>query len=453
MDIILKIVGIFLSLGMLGVAYMVRRFSGSWQAPASLYAVAWFLFTFIPLIALPGVPVNPLAVGYILLTCVAFALPVLGTAWREIPFASEPLGESEFDRPFLRYVFYLFAGLTIVSLVLSTLAQGVSLSSLMSNFFQVSNSLIADRYNQSTTTTIFSQVSNVASYVTVGLAGLVYPGYRSGWARLRILTIAMAPSLIVMTVFGAKGMIFLCIAMFYAGTLVRRSRDGDYRLMDRGTVTKAMIAAAILLPFVAISFIARGLYEAGGAGAMADGLYRYFVSYSCAHLYAFSDWFSWYVGMDAAQIYAKDGPTGGFYTFMSLFQLAGSDKQVPPGVYDEYFQYSWYLQTNIYTMFRGLILDYTLIGSLVFSSVLGFVSNQCYVAMVRSKTATWSIAFYLVFAGFIYTSFIISLLIWNSMYPVFVILGAVLLKNRDGAAAERRRQTSANLVTRMQAAA
>jgi hypothetical protein len=73
--------------------------------------------------------------------------------------------------------------------------------------------------------------------------------------------------------------------------------------------------------------------------------------------------------------------------------------------------------------------------------------------MVRSKTATWSIAFYLVFAGFIYTSFIISLLIWNSMYPVFVILGAILLKNRDGAASERQRLTSATPVHRTPAAA
>lgn len=433
MDAVLKIVSLLLSCGMLYVAYIVRRIAGSWLLPACLYSVAWFLFTFIPLVVLPGVPANPLAVGYILLTCLAFSLPVLGVEWNALQPVANPEASSVFDRRFLRQVFYAFAALTFVALLISTAAQGISLSSLTSNFFETSNSLIADRYNQSTIDTIFNQISNVASYVTVCLAGLIFPGYQSQWGRLRILLVAMAPSLIVMTVFGAKGMIFLCIAMFYAGTLVRRLRNGDGRLIDGVTAKRALIGILLLLPFITVSFLARGLYEGGAPGTVADGLFRYSVSYSSAHLYAFSDWFSWYVGMHSNQIYMAEPPTGGFYTFMSVFRALGSDREVPPGVYQEYYQYSWYVQTNIYTVFRGLITDFTLIGSLVFTIVTGLICNNIYVAMAKRNNATWSVSFYLTFSAFVYTSFIISLLIWNSIYPVFFIVAVVLKVNNESA--------------------
>lgn len=444
MDAILKIVSIALSCGMLYMAYIVRRVSGSWLLPSSIYCITWFLFTFIPLIVLPLVPSNPLAVGYILLTCICFSLPVLGVKWEKIPVVAGQEESKIFDRRFIRQIFYVFAAITFISLVISAVSQGLSLSSLTSNFFQASNSLIADRYNQSAVETIFSQISNVASYVAVSLGGLIFPGYTTKWGKVKIIAVAMTPSLIVMTVFGAKGMIFLCIAMFYAGTLVRRLRNGDYRLADAQTLAKSLGVVLLLLPFVTISFIARGLYEGGGQAGVFDGLFRYFISYSSAHLYAFSDWFSWYIGMHSDQIYALEAPTGGFYTFMSIFQALGSQKTVPPGVYEEYFQYSWYIQTNIYTIFRGLIVDYTLTGSLVVSIFLGFICNSIYVSMIKGRNASWSIAFYIAFAGFIYTSFIISLLIWNSMYPVFFIVAVVLMTNNEGAALEKRRQAEAD---------
>lgn len=438
MDVVLKIVCLFLSIGMLLTAYAAKRASGSWLLPACIYSIAWFLFTVIPIVFLPQVPLSPLAVGYILVTCIAFSIPAAVTKWDSVVPFIESSDSSLFDRPFLRISFYTFAALTFVSLVVSSVAQGISLSALTSNFFEVSNSLIADRYNQTTASSIFTQVSNVSSYVTVCLAGLVFPGYTTWVSKLRTLVIAMTPSLLVMAIFGAKGMIFLCIAMFYAGTLVRRLRIGDHRLVDKGTFAKAGIASLVILPFLTISFLARGLYEGGGQIGVADGLLRYFASYSSAHLYAFSDWFSWNIGLGSAQFYAAENATGGFYTFMSIFQFFGDDRVVPPGVYVEYFQYDWYLQTNIYTIFRGLIVDYTIIGSIFVMMAIGALSNAIFVSMLRNPYASWSIAFYLCFAGFAYTSFIISLLIWNSAYPVFFIVSALLIINNSGDQSRRK---------------
>lgn len=429
MDLILKLVCIALSFGMLALAYAVSR-TGSWLMPASIYCIAWFLFTVIPLVALLTVPANPLAIGYILLTCIAFSLPALFSRWRKEDTLTGEATSSVFDSVFLRTSFYAFTVLSIVATAINTLAQGISLQSLLTDFFAISNSLIADRYSENTVESIFAPIANVASYTAVALGGLVFPGYRTQSRRMIVLVAALLPSIVVMVLFGAKGMIFLCIAMFYAGTLVRRLRAGDHRLTDKRTLLRGLVGTLALLPLITISFIARGLYAGSGVNTdVVDGLVRYFVSYTSAHIYAFSDWFTWQTGGFSDQYYSVEQTTYGFYSFMSIFRLMGDNRLLPPGVYDEYYQYGYYVQTNIYTIFRGLITDFTLVGSLVVVALFGVIADQIFIRMSRSNKAVFSIAYYIAFAGFVYTSFIISLLIWNSIFVMFALLIVVLFIN------------------------
>ncbi|MDV3458440.1 O-antigen polymerase [Sphingomonas sp. HF-S4] len=447
MELTLKLVSILLSGGILYVGYVARKVSGTWLTPACIWCVGWFFLTFIPLLVAFSVPVNPLAILYILVMSVVFSIPVFGTKWKNIKVATHAEDSSPFDSALLRVSFYIFACVSAVALTVHLSIQGVTLSALSTNFFETSSALIVDRYTESTVENIFAQISNISTYVTVGLGGLVFPGYRTLLGKLRILSLAMAPSLALMTIAGAKGTIFLCIAIFYGGYLVRRLRAGDNRLIDIATISRASLGFAVLLPFVTISFMSRGLYEDAAMVELSSSLYRNFVSYSSAHIYAFSDWFSWYIGFDSHVFYASDEMTGGFFTFMSLFKALGSTKVVPPGYYDEYFQYSWFLQTNIYTIFRGLITDFSLAGSVVFMYLAGFASNLIFVSLMRNGRASWSVAFYVVFCGFVYTSFLISILVWSSMYPTFGIIGVLLLVNNERFARRANRQSTPAVAT------
>lgn len=431
MEIALKLISLFISAGIFYVAYFVRRVSGTWMTPAGIWCLGWFLLTFIPLLVVPLVPVNPLAILYILTMSIAFSLPVLGVRWREIRFVRDGDTSVSFDTPFLRAAFYVFAVIAVISLGIHLSIQGVTLSALTTNFFETSSSLIVDRYTQSTVENIFAQISNVFTYITVGLGGLIFPGYHHFAGRARTLVLSMAPALVLMTVAGAKGTVFLCVALFYAGLLVRRMRAGDNRIIDVRTLLRVFSLFLLLLPFVTVSFLSRGLYEDSALVDLSSHLYRNFVSYSSAHVYAFSDWFSWYIGMDSNIVYAREDITGGFYTFMSIFKALGSKKEVPIGYFDEYFQYSWFLQTNIYTIFRGFITDFTLIGSVVFMYIIGLFSNSIFLSMATKHRASWSVAYYIVFCGFVYTSFLISILVWSSMYPTFLVIGMLVLVNNE----------------------
>lgn len=440
---------ILLSLGILWHAWAVSRLTRTWMTPACVFSIAWFLLTFIPLVALPQVPANPLAIGYVLLGCVAFSLPALvaPTDGPIAPDITSRVPPDLFDTLIVRGAFYLFSVIAFAAIVFNASLQGVSVTALMTNFFEVAGTLIAQRYQEDNpANNIYSQIGNIACYLSVSLGGLVLSGYRTLPGKAMVLFAAMAPALFVIGIFGAKGMIFLCIAYFWGGTIVRRLFCGDPRLMEKKTIIQAIVGILLLLPFVTVSFIARGNYAVITPEEMIFSMQRLYGSYACGHLYAFSDWFTWYIGQKSYLIYAGEPPTGGFYTFTSLFLALGSDHPVVPGYYAEYFQWEDYLQSNIFTFFRGIVTDYTLIGSFVVLVIAGALCNGMFRAMAKGRFIAITVSFYIFMMGYIYTSFLISLLIWNSSYLVVLLQIIILSVNkifyRDKSAHQRSAPTT-----------
>lgn len=396
----------------------------------------WFFLSFIPLVAAPEVPASPLAILYILAIAVVFSLPVLQTRWTDVWPIAHFDSINLYQTKRLRWSFVLIALGAIGSAAINLSIQGVTLSRLSNEFLSVTNELIVDRYNETTVESIFAQLSNVLTYCSAALGGLVFLGTRNPIARLAILILTMASPLAQMSIAGAKGAIFLAIAIFYGALLAGRKRLGETNILNRRGIIGLFVAVLVLVPFITLSFMARGLYGSTTNADLVAGLYRNFISYSSAHIYAFSDWFSWYIGQDSALTYGREDIGAGFNTFYSIFKALGSTRVVPPGFYDEYYQYSWYLQTNIFTVFRGLITDFTVVGSLMFMYVAGLACNTFFLSLIRSTRPSWSVTLYMLFCGFAYTSFIISLFVWNSMYPVFLIVAVILKLNYGWAASE-----------------
>lgn len=131
------------------------------------------------------------------------------------------------------------------------------------------------------------------------------------------------------------------------------------------------------------------------------------------------------------QDYYHDGNlTLGFSTFMAISRALGDVTPVPDGYYDEYFQYKEILQTNIYTIYRGLIQDFGMVGALIYMANTGAVFNFAYVNILSNRSPAIAVAIYICMAGYIYTSFIISIMVWNSIFALFITLSAVLTLNK-----------------------
>jgi oligosaccharide repeat unit polymerase len=115
---------------------------------------------------------------------------------------------------------------------------------------------------------------------------------------------------------------------------------------------------------------------------------------------------------------------------MALFQLLGINIFEPPGVFDQYYSFGDLFTTNIYTMFRGLILDFGFIGSVLFMLATGFLLHWAFHSMLRNKRPVFTVAVFVFMMGYFYTSFIISVLIWSRIYVTFLLLWIVLRVNK-----------------------
>jgi oligosaccharide repeat unit polymerase len=145
-------------------------------------------------------------------------------------------------------------------------------------------------------------------------------------------------------------------------------------------------------------------------------------------MFAFSDWFDDRLfGTGKLPYMQEPRPTWGFWTFMAIGKRLEPSKHVPEGYYAEYFAEPGVLQSNIYTMYRGLIYDFTIPGALAFMAFLGTLSAYAYRRMLQSAHAPFSQAFYIALAGFTYSSYLLSLGTWLSVYVAGGCVALVLM--------------------------
>lgn len=429
-----KVIAIFFSLLILVNGYFLAKVAKTWLVPGCLISIFWFGYSFFPLMGLYTVPVNVAPVIYIFAAIFLFSLPAYFINWN-MARTKNRLKEKmqlqyEFHTGFLMKTFYVTQILVVVIILLDIMAQGFSIRDVVFNIMEISSQYIALRYSNEVNTSILSRMGTVFNYVGVMLGGLVFSTTNHQVKKYLILLLTLFPSVIIMVVQGAKGTLFLCAVLFYSTFLIYRIYNGNLRLTDKKINRNIIFSLVLLFPAIVSSFLSRGLYGYD-SDYVIERLIYYFSSYAFAHLYAFSDWFSFYI--NAPYIYNYEAQTGyhfGFYTFMSAFRAFGDQTEVPPGVYDEYFQYEDVIQTNIYTFFRGLILDFGVGGSLLFMLALGIIANLAFRNVLRYKRPYFSLSFYSIMIGFYYTSFIISIFIWNSIFITFLIFSVILYLNR-----------------------
>lgn len=427
-DIMAKLAAIALSGGLLCISIAVRRFVGSWAAPGAVFCLLWFLYTFVPLVLVFPAPIGLLPILYIVILLAAFASSTIffdwRTAMRENAISSRL---PQYDTKAMRWVFAASGLLALVFLIANSYRQQITIGEIFSNIFTSSAQYADRRYSGAIVDNWFMKLSNLASYMAASTGGFIYRMKHSKKRQAYVLILSFTPSLFVMLTQSARGMLFLAMSLFAAAQVVTHLANPGANLIRRGLLARLMGGVLVIVPCIVVSFIAKGLYDVQDTAYVGDRLLHAFTSYVSGHLYAFADWFTYYIGGNPINLYVETPDrANGFYTFMALFKLLGNKTEVPPGVFEEYFTYGGYVTSNIYTMFRGLILDFGLIGSVIFMFVSGLVLNACfYWLLVARGTVVW-VATYVCAMGYYYTSFIISIMIWNSIFVTFVALCLLL---------------------------
>jgi oligosaccharide repeat unit polymerase len=441
-----KCLALAFSLMILGQAYLVRRVVGTWLFPACLFGLFWFGYTFVPLAILFWLPSEPYAIAFLFLCTLAFSMGSLPFDWKTAFKRNAQKRETAtlvYGNPFLKRIFYLLTLASIVFLILDLFEQGFSLHDL---FFDLQASAVKYAnllYSENLTINIFARLEIVCTFLGAILGGFLFPCTSTKAERWFIVVLSFLPSTLVSITQTSKGLLFLSIVFFYAGLLVYRVSVGKLCLFEKGNLKLLVPGTAMLILIVTIAFLWRGLRNVEDRDELISGLTSYFASYSCGHLYGFSDWFAFIIGRHSELTYAHEGTSYGFYTFMSVFQLMGSHKVVPMGIFDEYYSFGDLLTGNLYTMFRGLILDFGFAGSALFMFLTSVLLHKTFHVMLLKRRPVFTVAMFVFAVGYFYSSFVISALSWNRTYVAFVLLWIILQINKM--ITERRRRRLAHI--------
>ena len=424
-----KCLALFFSLMILGQAYFVRRYVGTWLFPACLFGLFWFGFTFFPLAVLFWVPVYPYAIGFIFLCTMAFSLGSVPFDWKTaFKRNAQKRGlPQEYSSPFLRYVFYLSTATSVAFVILNLSEQGFSLHDVFFNLFA---SAAAYMGQEDLNVNAFDRFSVIFAYLGAILGGLLFSCITGKANRRLVLIMSFLPPILVAVAESTKALLFLCIAFFYAGLLVYRISTAKLRLLEKGNITRLAVCAVVLIAVVTTAFLSRGLYAINDPDEIMQRLIWNYASYACGHIYAFSDWFSFMMAGHSNLVYLREGPTHGFYTFMTLFKLMGSHKEVPAGIFDDYYSYHGFLTSNIFTIFRGLITDFGFIGSIVYMLVTGVMLHKAFSVMLVRKRPVFTVVVFVFMMGYFYFSFIISIMIWNRVCVALILFWGTLQINK-----------------------
>lgn len=424
-----------------------RRVHGFWLNPSCIFISFWLVYISIPLIVVFNGPINVLAVLYIFCFLFFFGLSSCLFDWRKAASLNSIKSELSYEvlsSSRLKMVFYFLFSISILTNIYFVHLQGFSLLYAIGNIKNVGAQTAEMRYTGKLTVDFITTMSNFSVFFLVYLGGVLYAFDQY---KKRYLVFTFIPVILILLLQSSKGILFFSIVLFYGCVLLKNICSSKLNLLSYKSIYKIFLMIIVLCPLISISFLSRGLADLS-LERQVSGIYKFFASYSSGHLFAFSAWFTdRYVDSSNFHHFDQRVLELGLYTFKSFFSLFGAGSDIGIGIYDEYVAvaartltvnvYPYYLDSddivvsNIYTIFRGLIVDYTLVGSIIFGSIFGLLINIVFYRLLIKRFSLVSFVVFPYFVAFSYQSYVISSFTWItiplSMVCIWIIL--FLLKN------------------------
>ena len=403
---------------LVALAALGRALLGSWLAPGVFFALYWSLAFVVPLVIAPQDPVSAAAVLWVFLAAGAVFVGALFGGGLDFGPVREQPGEAAITPDARRPLALAAIGCAVLGLgapLIPLVSQGygftvfTSLKALVSAAIELS----VGRYSETYSPPALSQAA-----LPLLSAGPVFAGALAALRPRRVEKLAVVgvflPPLLLTVTQTQRAVTILAVVNWISAYLAVGVLLGRTSPFTRRHLVVAALGGlfAIVLAFVG----AMVRVGASDLNAIADVAPKV-LGGALGHATVFSQWFE-SGGAAAAP------PTWGAYTFAGLYDALGIGQR-RPGLFAESVVLASGDETNIYTMFRPLIQDFTLVGALVALTVLGLIGGVAYRAVGRGR-----IELVPVLAGFYATtlfSAITSIWVYNSMMAVFVLFAVATL--------------------------
>jgi oligosaccharide repeat unit polymerase len=349
------------------VAVAARLVASRWLSPVAFFAGYWFLAALLPTLLLPGFDVSVESIVYVAFAAVAFTLGAASTGAVGGPVRTVSLNTGP-----LRLLVWAGCVAAVLAAGVQVHAGGFSLGRVFSpsGLLQVGATIAESRYEDHTATPAVVPACLAFTYAAAIVAPFIRltPGASRWWTFAPAIT-SLAFSLVT----AAKLTVVLTTILTIASLLaVRVLADGEAPRVSLRMVIRAGVATVVLVAvFVGISLVR---YGPAGPRAMElieqkSGVYAF------GYQSGFAAWLSTH----------DDEPLRYGTATVSVVGLVDSGR-----TRDEQRRYSDFAQigsagevTNIYTMFRGLLIDFGRPGALLFMFLFG---TGCGVAYRRATS-------------------------------------------------------------------
>lgn len=374
------------------------------------------------------VPINPWAVGYLTLLVIIFSWTFVFFNWKKAfqNNLDKPPADEVYDTKLLRVTLWFAIIISIICSIKVMLVQGFTLSELYGDIIMVAAKYAVSRYASEVIYSAYGPLSLGFAYLAVLIGGLIFGSTHSS-SRKKWVLLAFLPSIIIMVTQSAKGSFFGSIFYFLGGLLVTSVQQNKLVLFNANIVRIIFKISSFSIALFIFSLMSRGLQDEKDVGGFFEKLRFFLATYFFAHLYNFAEWIGAYWDgfnnskFDISHYYY------GFYTFTSIYRFFGYKKEIPDGIFDEFNITQDKMESNVYSIFRGMVMDFGVCGTILFIFILGIALHLCFYVFLNSRKPVISTATTIFMLVFFYYSFAISVLTWNIVVFVFILF-MILLK-------------------------
>jgi len=428
-----KLLSILISL-MLGVqAYVIRRSVGTFLHPAALFSIIWFFYTIIPLVMLFDVPINALSVFYIFICATAFYVSSIPFNWRkayELNKNNKPNVQSNFIGKFMFSCLFMSSVLSLIFSTLTMVINGWRIEEIFTNLLFTSGRFAVLRGNEGMNYGLIGILGIFFTYLSASLGGLISHFEKKAYRTIVFSIISFLPAVYAMVIQSSKLILFVAASFYIGALLLGKVFSSEKTILTNRNLSKILISLLAVSPFIILSFISREhRIDITDLQILATSIKYDLRSYLFGQIYAFSDFFSYYLGMYSQSMFLDDYGNYGNYTFASLFQMFGYDKNFPPGLYLETGYYMDQFETNIFTIFRGLIYDFGGAGTILFFLIFGFILHLNFFNLLSKRKSWLSAVIFIVTVVFILMSYLLSAFMARYAFLNAFAMWTILLVN------------------------
>ncbi len=359
---------IFPVITILASALMARKITGTWLSPGSFFASAWSFFLIVPLLFAPEFKVDLLGIWFIAIlsmacaagSVIAYKPPSIDSLVSNEPNKTNP---SHLFRPLWVFILISFGG---VILLFRHALDTYNFGYYSMGWVSIPNLIAVDRYSGYINYPFIIKYSLYCIYPANLLGGLLL-SVRQISFKMKVLTVVpLLLALVLGIIEGARTSILLGLVLFFSAWMSGAMINDPHFNKKKPYLKIAISSGGLILGFTAFFVLIQWLRQ-GMDSIIVDLLMDQIRAYFFGYLAAFTQW-----------IGTIDSPnlSGGLTTFAGPFNLLGVMER-SLGFYDP-ANISLGISTNIFTALRGLVIDFSIPGSILIAFIVGFFLQLSY---------------------------------------------------------------------------